>query len=111
MKYPDLANINDLISKGLIAVRKHPKFDLYIYNYTKQASADHVWDPTIEACRGLICDADGHVIARPFAKFFIFLLTLHFSWCIINCCSNLLKPTVNCKIQIQFDTQKSEFFY
>ena len=77
MKYPDLANINDLISKGLIAVRKHPKFDLYIYNYTKQASADHVWDPTIEACRGLICDADGHVIARPFAKFYNYEELVH----------------------------------
>lgn len=70
MKYPDLANINDLISQGLIALRKHPKFDLYIYNYTKQASAGHVWNQTTEACRGLICDADGNVIARPFTKFY-----------------------------------------
>ena len=70
MKLSHADLVHDMISKGYISVRKHPEFDLYIYNYTKQASAEKIWNVATEMCRGLICDKDMNVIARPFEKFY-----------------------------------------
>jgi len=70
MKLANLPLVKDMIDQGYIAARKHPDFDLYIYNYTKQTEAEHVWNEATEMCRGIICDKDYNVIARPFTKFY-----------------------------------------
>jgi len=62
--------INEMVNKKYISVRKHTEYDLYIYNYTKQASAEHIWNEATEICRGLILDGDMNIVARPFAKFY-----------------------------------------
>ena len=62
--------IKEMIKQKYISVHKHPTFDLYIYNYTKQTEAEHVWNEATETCRGLILDKDMNIVARPFTKFF-----------------------------------------
>lgn len=65
----DIVRLQDYVEKKLISKRKHPLIDLYIYNYTQACSFDKLWDKNTEMSRGLILDADGNVIARPFPKF------------------------------------------
>ena len=62
--------IQEMIKQKYISVHKHPEYELYIYNYTKQASAEHIWNEATEMCRGLILDNDMNIVARPFAKFY-----------------------------------------
>lgn len=59
-----------MLEEGYITERKHPEFDLYIYNYTAKAQYDRVWNECTLNCRGLILDGEKNVIARPFSKFF-----------------------------------------
>ena len=59
-----------MISQNYIRVNKHPEHDLYIYNYTQNAQFERVWNEITLSCRGLILDANGNVMARPFPKFF-----------------------------------------
>lgn len=62
--------IGEMIAAGYVMVRKHPELDLYVYNYTRKAQFEWVWNDVTMACRGLILDGEGNLIARPFAKFF-----------------------------------------
>ena len=62
--------LEELIEKKLINRRKHPEHDLWIYAYSKTCQLGQKWEHWTEMCRGLILDAEGNVIARPFAKFF-----------------------------------------
>jgi len=70
----NLTDIWQLQADKLITVREHPsrELDLYIANYTPQVQFDKLWNkhPLLPLCRGLIFDGTGHVVARPFAKFF-----------------------------------------
>lgn len=70
MKLAHAQLVKEMLDKGYISVRKHPEFDLFIYNYTKQATAEHVWNDATESCRGIICDKEMNIVARPFRKFF-----------------------------------------
>lgn len=70
-----MSNINkELLEKyvedGFISKRKHPKYDLWIYNYTAKTAYERFWNDLTLQCRGLILDKDYNVIARPFKKFF-----------------------------------------
>lgn len=58
------------LADKLIMVQKHPEADLFIYNYTQLAQFQRAWNPVTLACRGLILDGRGEVVARPFVKFF-----------------------------------------
>lgn len=58
------------VDAKLITKRKHPDFDLFIYNYTQTVQYGKLWDEITLACRGLILNGEGKVIARPFPKFF-----------------------------------------
>ena len=69
MKY-DLKIINDYIERGLIQKQIHPTLPLSIYNYSRTTQYDGLWDDITLACRGLVLDNDGNVIAKPFPKFF-----------------------------------------
>lgn len=66
----NLESLEDQVEKGLISKRKHPECDLWIYNYTSKAAYARMWTIETLTCRGLILDAEGNVIARPFPKFF-----------------------------------------
>jgi len=58
------------VKEGRVVCRKHPKEELYIYNYTKKTQIDRLWNETNKLARGLILDFKGNVVVRPFAKFF-----------------------------------------
>ena len=62
--------LKEMISKNYVRVNKHPEHDLYIYNYTQSAQFERIWNEVTLACRGLILDESGNIIARPFPKFF-----------------------------------------
>lgn len=62
--------LKEMIDKGYVSVQKHPDEDLYIYNYTKQAQYEWLWNEVTKKCRGLIMDVEGNIVANPFEKFF-----------------------------------------
>lgn len=67
---PDINQINVLVSEGYLTSRKHPLYDLWILNYTNRAAYEPHWNEDTLNCRGLIIDAAGNVVGRPFTKFF-----------------------------------------
>ena len=69
MKY-DLDILNDYIEKGLIIKQVHPTLPISIYNYSRTCQYGASWDEITLACRGLVLDNEGNVIAKPFPKFF-----------------------------------------
>jgi RNA ligase len=66
----DLEKLAALAEDGYLRRQRHPEADLWIYNYTEKAQYENHWTPETMACRGLILDADGQIVARPFGKFF-----------------------------------------
>lgn len=58
------------VDSGLVSCRKHPTDNLWILNYTPECQFSKSWNDTTLQCRGLIVNAEGQVIARPFRKFF-----------------------------------------
>ncbi len=71
MKYPYFDCLDGLIADKLVSKRKHPFYDLWIYNYTDSAQHKPIaeWTDALRDCRGLILDGEGTVIARGFRKF------------------------------------------
>lgn len=65
-----LADLPAMLANGYIYVRKHPTADLFLYNYTARAQYGDMWNEATMTCRGLITDAAGEIVARPFRKFF-----------------------------------------
>ena len=70
MAHVDRKRLQQYVEKGLVTEQKHPVSDLYIYNYTPVVQFGKLWDEVTMACRGLITNAAGHVVAQPFIKFF-----------------------------------------
>jgi RNA ligase len=66
----DRERLDALVAEGWLRSQRHPEADLWIFNYTEKTQFDSHWTPETMACRGLILDADGNVVARPFPKFF-----------------------------------------
>lgn len=66
----ELPELRAMLEGGYVATRQHPSAPLMIYNYTAKAQYENVWNAVTLACRGLICDLAGNVVARPFSKFF-----------------------------------------
>lgn len=58
------------LAEGLVRAQTHPELPLTIYNYTEKCQYANAWDDVTLACRGLISDAAGTVLARPLTKFF-----------------------------------------
>ena len=68
---PNLApQFQAAVDEGLVSCRKHPVDDLWILNYTPECQFSRIWTDVTLQCRGLIVDAEGKVVARPFKKFF-----------------------------------------
>ena len=55
---------------GLLRCQTHPTLPLTIWNYTEKVQYEGLWDEITLACRGLVTDDLGNVVARPFKKFF-----------------------------------------
>lgn len=62
-------SIPALVEQGFIARRAHPSSKIFILNYTPRCVYSRNWTHTTAACRGLILDNSGNVVARPFEKF------------------------------------------
>lgn len=63
-------DIEKAIEQKWITKRKHPFYDLWIYNYSPICQYDKIWNEVTMQCRGLILDADYNVHSRPLKKFF-----------------------------------------
>jgi RNA ligase len=66
----DLDLLDDMVARGFVAAQTHPSRPLRIYNYTAACQFTGEWNDATLLCRGLVVDAAGLVLARPFAKFF-----------------------------------------
>jgi len=66
----DRERLDALVAEGWLRSQRHPEADLWIYNYTERTQFEKHWTPETLACRGLILDVEGAVVARPFPKFF-----------------------------------------
>lgn len=66
----DVEKLEHLAGEGWLRRQRHPEADLWIYNYTERCQFEKHWTPETLACRGLILDAEGAIVARPFPKFF-----------------------------------------
>ena len=65
----DWGVLNEYIENSLIVANKHPEYDLWILNYSPKAQSKKFWDEYTKSCRGMVIDADGNIMARPFQKF------------------------------------------
>lgn len=65
-------NTSDFFNHPFINCRKHPRFDLWVANYKPSAAytAGVMDDPLVRQARGLVFDAAGNIVLRPFSKFF-----------------------------------------
>lgn len=43
---------------------------LFVIKYTRKVFFDNLWTSELEICRGLVVDADWHVVIRPFTKIY-----------------------------------------
>lgn len=66
----DREKLHALVAEGWLRTQRHPEADLWIYNYSEKTQSEKHWTPETLACRGLILDAEGGIVARPFPKFF-----------------------------------------
>lgn len=66
----DIATLNKYVADKRLKVQAHPSEDLLIWNYTEVTQFKKLWDDITLACRGLITDNAGNIVARSFNKFF-----------------------------------------
>ncbi len=62
--------LKEMLDKNYVMVQKHPNAELFIYNYTRSANFEKVWNEVTLLTRGLILDSEMNIVARPFPKFF-----------------------------------------
>lgn len=65
-----MAELADAVERGDVTRQKHPDYDLFIYNYSKDTQWRRHWTDITMTCRGLILDGQGNIVARPWKKFF-----------------------------------------
>jgi RNA ligase len=66
----DLEVLERYINEGLVVKNDHPSLPISIYNYSRKAVYDRVWDNITKSCRALVLDKEGNVVAKAFDKFF-----------------------------------------
>lgn len=57
---------------GWVRSQRHPTLPLTIWNYTPSCQFQAHWNDVTLACRGLVTDDAGEIVARPVSKFFNF---------------------------------------
>jgi hypothetical protein len=65
----NITTLHTYHQNGLLKRQKHSTFNLYIWNYSETVQFNKRWDEITSACRGLITDDKGNIIARSFNKF------------------------------------------
>lgn len=65
-----LETLNKYHEDGWLVKQTHPTLPLTIWNYSQTTQYDGNWNDVTLQCRGLVTDAEGNVVARPFRKFF-----------------------------------------
>lgn len=68
--YLDVEKLERYIEEGIVERRYHGVLPLTLYCYSRRATYEDIWDDITEKTRGLIVDATGEIVARPFEKFF-----------------------------------------
>jgi RNA ligase len=66
----DPVELTAAVETGLVRLQRHPSRPFVIYNYTEACQYSGAWSPVTLACRGLIADSGGRIVARGFDKFF-----------------------------------------
>jgi RNA ligase len=66
----DKNKLAQYIEEKWIISQVHPTLPLTIYNYSQSTQFERKWDEITLACRGLVLDENGTIVARPFKKFF-----------------------------------------
>jgi RNA ligase len=69
MKIP-MVKLDDYSKRGLLFKQTHKTLPLSIWNYTPEVQYGQLWDEITLACRGLVTDPKGNIVAKPFSKFF-----------------------------------------
>jgi hypothetical protein len=71
MKYAYFEELPQLVAGKMISARLHPTHPLTIFNYSVKSQMTPLaqWTQAMKDCRGLILDAEGMIVGRPFAKF------------------------------------------
>ncbi len=62
------AQLRRAVGEGYVWEREHD--GLFLYIYTQLAVKERLWNETTCMARGLILDAQGNIVCRPFDKFF-----------------------------------------
>lgn len=65
-----IKNLEKLVEKGYVSKRAHSLFPLWIWNYTPRCAFEGKWNKFSMQARGLITNAEGIIVSRPFEKFF-----------------------------------------
>ena len=65
-----MQKIHEFEEQGLLNMKKHPIYPLFILNYTSKAQFKKRWCKELIHARGLVVKEDGEIIARPIPKFF-----------------------------------------
>lgn len=66
----DIDRLTGLKDQGYLTFQRHPRMQLWIWNYTPKCQYERYWTPETLMCRGLITDFWGKIRARPLPKFF-----------------------------------------
>lgn len=68
--YLDVDKLERYVEEGIVEKRHHGILPLTLYCYSRRATYEDIWDDITTKTRGLIVDAQGTIVARPFEKFF-----------------------------------------
>ena len=66
----DLNKYFELMHQGLVYIKKHPEYPLFLLNYTPRTQYQQKWCKELVHARGLVVGEDGKILARPIPKFF-----------------------------------------
>ena len=69
----DMNKILELEHDGLIQMKKHQEYPLFLLNYTAKAQFKQRWCKELILARGLVVREDGEIIDRPISKFLIIM--------------------------------------
>ena len=64
----DIEALNALVGQGWLKRREYGEF--VVWDYSQKTQAERHWTPETRMCRGLVTTREGHVVSRPFPKFF-----------------------------------------
>ena len=66
----DMMKYQQLMNEGLVYIKRHPQYPLYLLNYTPRTQYRKKWCKELIHARGLVVAEDGAILARPLPKFF-----------------------------------------